>query len=95
MDRLACLQAIANTSEEMLAATRGSQWELLQALETRQREYVTHLAPLSTSADRGTENRLIRAILDNHSAITALIQPLHQNTKTLLEAFSESAGTEK
>lgn len=92
MDRLACLHTISEISEKMLAATRSSQWDDLLALEARERELIGHFRSLTGSIDREISRQLIRSILNNHSAIMALAQPLHQDLKVLLEAFPEATG---
>lgn len=95
MDRLAVLQAIANLSEEMLAAAKNSQWELLQALEYKEREYLANLKPPSQPLDIEGQDYLIRVILENHAVITSLVKPLHHDLKVLLEAFPQVASPDR
>lgn len=89
MDRLTCLQAIADLSEEMLAAARTSKWDSLQALEAKERGLLALLRSLTSLTDIGRQKNLTQTILDNHSAIATFIQPLHHDLKMLLEALPE------
>lgn len=98
MDQLACLQAVAAKATEMLAAAEAGDWEALRMLELEERTLTGRLAaqaPVRNAAAQAEEKRLAQAILAKHEAIAALIQPLREDLRILLEPAGESApGTE-
>ena len=97
MNKLDCLQAIAALSEKMLAAARDSRWHDLETLEGEERQLAGQLAtlPLPGSDPNGEQQRRhLQTALQNHSAISAIVDPLHADLKALLEAFPETAGSD-
>ena len=94
---MSCLRAVATLSERMLDAARISDWETLQRLEAEERTQIGQWRSLTTTGVLvdAEQKRLLHAILERHDAILALAKPLHQDLKTLLEAFPEAAGTDR
>lgn len=81
----------------MLDAARLSDWEALQRLEAEERAQIDQWRSMTVAglALDAEQQRLLQATLERHDAILALARPLHQDLKTLLEAFPEAAGTDR
>jgi len=97
LDQLELLRTVAALSEQMLSAARAYQWEELAALEMRERALVAQLQTQGGLIDATTDTprKLLQTALDNYAAIADITQPLWQDLKILLDAFPESAETEK
>lgn len=97
MNQVDSLKKIVQLSEEMLVAARSYRWNEVVTIEARESQLIGEIALQSAlfTSDVDDIRNAIQLILNNHTAISAIAEPLHQDLRILLESFPEPPGTNK